>query len=73
MPEYVLKILFRFTDRDDVEARDGMHAILSDIGGLNPPCEFTLRRLGAKGGKVVSNGTLPPGRVSAEKPDVGGN
>lgn len=59
MPEYILKILIPFPARDDAEAREEMNSILSDYGGLNPPCEYTLRRLGDKGGKVVSKGKLP--------------
>lgn len=67
MPDYILKILVPFPSIDDAEAREEMHSILSGWG-LNPPCEYTLRRLGEKGGKVVSKGKLPPdvGKVDTE-------
>ena len=58
--EYVLKILYRFTDIDDVEARTRAQTILAK----QPPeaFEYTLRSLGTrhqgKSGKVVSSGFL---------------
>jgi len=58
--EYVLKILYRFTDIDDVEARTRAQAILA-----KQPLEafeYTLRSLGTrhggKSGKVVASGFL---------------
>lgn len=70
MPEYVLKVLFRFSDRDDVEARDTMNMLLGDVGCHDEATEFTLRSLGTrhggKSGRVVSSGVLN------EKDDDGG-
>ncbi len=63
MPDYVLKVLFRFTDIDDAEARETMNMLLGDVGCHDEATEFTLRSLGTrhqgKSGKVVSSGELP--------------
>jgi len=63
MPEYVLKILFRFEEIDDAEARADMRDILARLDPDSHPCEYTLRALarrhGGKTGKVIDSGVFP--------------